>query len=101
MSGLIESCTNSLEKTSILKTVRGSGVDFNKLTTKRKRGKMSLQESLFVLFKPLQVRMTSVSCSSIHACQEALQEDCSLCLAQNLKDFKIIHTLQVKELSST
>lgn len=92
---------NSLEKVSILKTVGGRGVDFNELNLKRKRGKIPLQESLFVLFKPLQVRMTSVSRSSIHACQEALQEDGPLCLAQNLKDFKIIHTLQVKKLSAS
>jgi len=33
---------NSLEQVSIIKTVRSGGVDFNDLTTKSKRSKMSL-----------------------------------------------------------
>jgi len=37
-----ESCMNSLEEVNILKTVRSGSVDFNKLTTKGKRRKLSL-----------------------------------------------------------
>jgi len=33
---------NPVEEISIIKTVRSSGVDFNELTTKSKRRKMSL-----------------------------------------------------------